>query len=767
MQLYTAIAPSCTTNNDKRYQAYMSYSLAETPRMFCFVHQQSKLAGKHDEGIHTGYNSYTLRLCRSISITLPLTSFPVIMRHLTVIKRTLWKNRFAVTVLVVVVLLAITFTAIAETWLQTTDSDFAGGEGFMVELDDGTLQLARDLNNQWHATGEAAGDHFGSVSSAADVNGDGYPDVIIGANGSGAGKAYLYGVPGYCDYGFFLSETFSGSGGYVAKWLSIDWDPVIQTEGTSVKFQVAANNKGVNWVYLGPDGTADTYYTNPHGEAIYSGQNGIFWRYKAMFDNREKTDWTPFLTDVSINYSQSVYMEPAVTLTKPEGGEVLIGEQDTMISWDTSGDFGNTPVNLYYSIDGGTIWAVIAEGVNNSGTYNWTVPNGIETSAGLVKITVSDILDNTDEDISDGTFFIGYEKSGISLFGGWNFVSTPAKLNNTTNEVQQVFADVNTVGNPLYLYDNGIWNEMAPADIVTTLDGIWIYSTADDSVSLNFDANPLLIPPTKALEISWNAVGHSAKVPVSADSTLSSVESKWTYLLGFNASENNYVPAIINNDDNNGLHDEDRPMYPTGGYWLYMTSAGELGGLGSGVADFASLDNVSAAASTSVFPQLPEAYYGTISINSVTAPAGTEITAMINGNEKGRFVTTQPSVFGGPGTFDTKLIVSGSEYDVGETVTFLINGLQADQEDSYNPGTNTNLDLTVSSAVCRGNFDDDHDVDDADLALFAADFGRSNCDSGLGCTGDFIEDGAVMGDGDVDGIDLTIFLANFGRTDCL
>ncbi|MCB0728583.1 MAG: FG-GAP repeat protein [Ignavibacteriae bacterium] len=47
-------------------------------------------------------------------------------------------------------------------------------------------------------SGEAAGDQFGvSVSSAGDVNGDGYSDVIVGANkndagGSDAGRAYIF-----------------------------------------------------------------------------------------------------------------------------------------------------------------------------------------------------------------------------------------------------------------------------------------------------------------------------------------------------------------------------------------------------------------------------------------------------------------------------------------------------------------------------------------------------------------------------------------------
>jgi len=63
-------------------------------------------------------------------------------------------------------------------------------------------------------------------------------------------------------------------------------------------------------------------------------------------------------------------------------------------------------------------------------------------------------------------------------------------------------------------------------------------------------------------------------------------------------------------------------------------------------------------------------------------------------------------------------------------------------------------------AQCEGDFEPDGDVDGSDLAVFAAGFGRTNCDTGPLCEGDFDNDN------DVDGSDLAIFAADFGRTDC-
>jgi hypothetical protein len=64
----------------------------------------------------------------------------------------------------------------------------------------------------------------------------------------------------------------------------------------------------------------------------------------------------------------------------------------------------------------------------------------------------------------------------------------------------------------------------------------------------------------------------------------------------------------------------------------------------------------------------------------------------------------------------------------------------------------------TSEDPCEGNFDGDSDVDGSDLATFATDFGRTDCNGD--CEGDFDFDG------DVDGSDLAVFSKDFGRTDC-
>lgn len=101
---------------------------------------------------------------------------------------------------------------------------------------------------------------------------------------------------------------------------------------------------------------------------------------------------------------------------------------------------------------------------------------------------------------------------------------------------------------------------------------------------------------------------------------------------------------------------------------------------------------------------------------------------------------------------DVSCITSGTYSD-----RLLVYSNDPDEGDPYPDAVYVSLDC---AEPCEGDFDHDGDVDGSDLAVFAADFGRTDCANPPPCEGDF------DGDGDVDGSDLAVFAADFGRTDC-
>ena len=116
--------------------------------------------------------------------------------------------------------------------------------------------------------------------------------------------------------------------------------------------------------------------------------------------------------------------------------------------------------------------------------------------------------------------------------------------------------------------------------------------------------------------------------------------------------------------------------------------------------------------------------------------------------------------------FSTELLFSGEPGFTDGDVLKLGNGVILSNEDlirCFEPVANF-LGIDALSGrftpPCEGDFDHDGDVDGSDLAVFAADFGRTDCVNPPPCEGDFDHDG------DVDGSDLAIFAADFGRTDC-
>ncbi|MFQ5709246.1 MAG: FG-GAP-like repeat-containing protein, partial [bacterium] len=92
---------------------------------------------------------------------------------------------------------------------------------------------------------------------------------------------------------------------------------------------------------------------------------------------------------------------PAVTVLDPNGGEMLEVNATHTIQWTSTGSVSD--VDIEFSTDGGSSWNVIVSSAQNTGSFDWLVPDQPSDNA-LVR--VSDATDANISDVSDGVFSI-------------------------------------------------------------------------------------------------------------------------------------------------------------------------------------------------------------------------------------------------------------------------------------------------------------------------------------------------------------------------
>lgn len=97
---------------------------------------------------------------------------------------------------------------------------------------------------------------------------------------------------------------------------------------------------------------------------------------------------------------------PVVTVTSPAGGETWKAGSTHAITWTATDNVAVTTVDIAYSSDGGVNYTnVIASGVANSGTWNWTVPNSPGT-AFRMRVIARDAAFNSGTGTSASNFTI-------------------------------------------------------------------------------------------------------------------------------------------------------------------------------------------------------------------------------------------------------------------------------------------------------------------------------------------------------------------------
>jgi len=186
--------------------------------------------------------------------------------------------------------------------------------------------------------GENISDHFGSsVSYAGDVNGDGFGDVIVGAEGydngsiSDAGAAYIY-------YGSSFMDA-----AYDARLVGENPDDKF---GTSVSYAGDVNGDGYADIIVGAESYGDGSNSAAGAAYIYD-----FYLYR---------------------------------LVSPNGGETWHVGADAVVRW-----MGQSYANIYISTDGGNTWTLICEraggGSGDTIEYRFQIPH-IPTRYAKVKV---------------------------------------------------------------------------------------------------------------------------------------------------------------------------------------------------------------------------------------------------------------------------------------------------------------------------------------------------------------------------------------------
>jgi len=200
------------------------------------------------------------------------------------------------------------------------------------------------------------------VSLAIDKND--FPHTIwkVGRPRSGADSGnnelwYAHYFVPYYSAGIYTSKSFDTS--QQSKFNYISWSASILT-GTSVKFQIATNNDGTTWNFVGPDGTAGSYYTTS-GQTVWSGHNGNrYMKYKAYLSTTDSSK-TPTLSDITINYGY--YNTPAslisVAIPQDTSTRLLEGKQ---FSWNDNEPV-NTDVRYKMQYNNGGTWSLIPDSV--------------------------------------------------------------------------------------------------------------------------------------------------------------------------------------------------------------------------------------------------------------------------------------------------------------------------------------------------------------------------------------------------------------------
>ena len=225
-----------------------------------------------------------------------------------------------------------------------------------------------------------------------------------------------------------------------------------------------------------------------------------------------------------------------------------------------------------------------------------------------------------------------WRPDAIWLFPGWNLISIPRNLVPGSDTVA-IFDSVDTGGNPVWKYDNlgKVWLPMSRNENLLPLEGYWIYTKGVYSIPISMSGGNL-VPPAKQLYVGWNAIGLTSLSPLSANNTLISLGNNWAIANGWSPPLQTYEVPIIHGATD-PLYSDNRLLFPTRGYWVFVTQNCVLVGINPGPTPTLTVTPTSTATITvtpttpvpTLTPPTPPTILPTITstLTPTTTPTGT------------------------------------------------------------------------------------------------------------------------------------------------
>jgi len=264
--------------------------------------------------------------------------------------------------------------------------------------------VARTLR-VWHYTGATYTEEWNSGSLAStlygldvgDIDGDGDIEMVCG---DGGGNIYVYGWNG-ASYG---QEWTTNTG------IDITGISIGDVDADGEEEFIAAGCSFGSFIVYGYNGAG---YQIESEVDSFCPEMGLFNGMKIMdFDNDGSKELAVGASGYFFIFGFPDSTPPSVTVTSPNGGEVLTPGDTFDITWLARDYASVDSIDILYSTDNGGTWSNIETGEPNDSIYSWIVPNTPSDSC-LAKVIAYDPSINTGEDISDSLFAIiggGIEK---------------------------------------------------------------------------------------------------------------------------------------------------------------------------------------------------------------------------------------------------------------------------------------------------------------------------------------------------------------------